>query len=355
MTILHLLSRLPSPGLSLGVFLLPIAAAAVTHMGARWYHGFAERHGIVAHLNARTLHSDIVPRGAGIVFGIVFVVSVVLAGAFSLIESSLLAALSLGGFAATVAGFVDDKSGISALRKLAIHAGLAVFLLLVWYSSVYQSGLETLTPVLRVCALLFLLFVPLWLINVYNFIDGVDGLAASGAVFICGAIVIVLWLAHSDASTILAVGLLGACCLGFLPLNLPPARMFMGDAGSIFLGYCVSSLAIWTILHRQVSIWTWIVVLAYYLGDTTTTTLFRIVLVRKWYGVHRSHAYQNLARVLQSHARVTYGVLLYNMCWLLPLAVMSTLRPQFGPTAAALGIVPVVLWTVRFGPRYSRD
>lgn len=332
-----------------------LVAAVAVYTGSLWYHGFACRHDIIARINSRTLHTRLVPRGAGVVLGSVFVLFTTAAWTIGVVPQDLALGLIFGGAVATLVGFADDVWQIRASWKLGIHACLALCLLFIWYRPLYAPALAGSAPGVRLLALALLAFVPVWLINMYNFIDGIDGMASGGAVFICATTVLVLHLKAADSGLIFTVTLLGCCCLGFLFLNLPPARMFMGDAGSIFLGFSVSAVAIWSILSGQIGAWTWLVILSYFIGDTTTTTLSRMVLVPKWYGVHRSHAYQNLARIMNSHARVVYGVTLYHFCWALPLAVWSTVRPEYGPLAAVLSLGPVVLWTLRFGPRFSSD
>jgi Fuc2NAc and GlcNAc transferase len=131
--------------------------------------------------------------------------------------------------------------------------------------------------------------------------------------------------------------------------------MFMGDAGSIFLGYVFAGLILVTLATGDVTLWAWIAILSYYLADTTTTFLCRLFLVPRWWRSHRSHAYQNLARVTGSHARVTYGVLLFDVCWALPLAIAATLHPRWAPLAAGLALLPAVGWALRYGPLLSPE
>ena len=144
-------------------------------------------------------------------------------------------------------------------------------------------------------------------------------------------------------------------CLGFLFFNWPKASIFMGDSGSIFLGYCFGAFIIYSLMKNEISFLTWLVVFGYYLGDTTTTTLIRIMLVKKWYHPHRSHAYQNLARILDSHAIVSIGVILYHILWLLPLAIWTVLKPNFGIIAVVLAFLPSIIWSIKFGPLFSRE
>jgi Fuc2NAc and GlcNAc transferase len=152
---------------------------------------------------------------------------------------------------------------------------------------------------------------------------------------------------------VLILALLAACSLAFLVFNWPPASIFMGDSGSLFLGYSFGVLIAITVTSGIISVWTWLVVFGYFAGDTTTTTLVRILTIRRWYGDHRSHAYQNLARIWGSHLKVVRGVTLYHILWLLPLAIWSALVPPTAPLAAVLAFAPAVYWALRYGPRLS--
>ena len=334
--------------------ILLLAALAGSAAGSLRYRGVAAARGIVAHLNTRTLHQKVVPRGGGVAFAAVFSLCTVAAWALGVLPLPVMLCFGVGGAAAAAAGFVDDVHDVAAAKKLAVQTALAAWMLLTFTRPLYlplTGGSVLLDGLLAVA----LLFVPVWMINLYNFIDGIDGMAVGGAVYICLAALVTLSLTQKDPVLMFVLALLGAAGLGFACVNLPPASVFMGDAGSIFLGYCVSALALATVLTGRLSAWTWLCILAYYIGDTTTTTLSRMVLVERWYGGHRSHAYQNLARIWSSHARVTYGVLAFDLAWALPLAVWSALSPQWGPLAAALALAPPVAWALRFGPRFSSD
>lgn len=334
---------------------LLVVAFVGSCLGSMQYRRFAMERGIVAKLNSRTLHEKIVPRGGGVVFAGIFSLAIVVIWLLGELSTGVMLCFGLGGAAAAASGFIDDVHDVRAVRKLLIQLGLAAWMLITFTSALYRPLVSGSLGVWEIVLAAVLLFVPVWLINLYNFIDGIDGLAISGAVFICAAAILVLVLTGGDTRYVFLFALLAAAGLGFLLFNMPPASMFMGDAGSIFLGYCFSALVLSTVLSGQISVWTWLCILGYYLADTTTTTLTRMVLVERWYHGHRSHAYQNLARIWRSHAKVTYGILLYNVAWALPLAVWSAYRPEWAPLAAALSLLPPVLWTMRFGPRLSSD
>jgi Fuc2NAc and GlcNAc transferase len=198
-------------------------------------------------------------------------------------------------------------------------------------------------------------FLLLWLINVYNFIDGIDGLAISGAILILITLLLTFYITNHTSNLVLLFLVLFASCLGFLFFNWPKASIFMGDSGSIFLGYCFGAFIVYSLMKNEISFSTWLVVFGYYLGDTTTTTLIRIMLVKKWYHPHRSHAYQNLARKLDNHVIVSFGVMVYHILWLLPLAIWTVLKPNFGIIAVVLAFLPSIIWSIKFGPLFSRE
>lgn len=330
-----------------------IMAFAGSFLGTFRYHQFAIQRRIIAHTSFRSLHDRVVPRGGGIVFASVFSLAIVVCGALGELTTGLVLIFGVGGGAAALVGFLDDVYDVRASHKLLTQVGLATWIFAVFYQSLYAPLFRDYAEVLAVVLAGVLLFVPVWLINLYNFIDGIDGLAVSGCVVISAAAMVVLAMTGGDGTLIFVFALLIAACLGFLIFNVPPASIFMGDSGSIFLGYCLSALAIKTVISGQISLWTWLAIMGYFIADTTTTTVTRMFLVKRWYGVHRSHAYQNLARIHVSHARVTYGIAAYNIGWALPLAVWSALRPEQAPAAALLSLAPAVLWTLRFGPLLS--
>lgn len=322
-------------------------------VGTVYYRRFAIARGIVAVQNSRTLHDKIVPRGGGIAFAIVFSAGVILAWMGGELPRWAMFGMGIGGAAAAAVGFVDDVHDVRPLHKLLLQVILSAGLFSVFYSQYYAELFETAGLAMGTAITLFVLFIPMWMINLYNFIDGIDGMAAAGGLFICGAALIALTLGGGDRVLIFLFALLAAAILGFLYLNLPPASIFMGDAGSIFLGFSFSALMFASVGSGQLSLWTWLAIMGYYIADTTTTTVCRMFMVKRWYGEHRSHAYQNLARILKSHARVTYGVALYNVVWALPLVVWSVVSPSWAPIAAALSLAPAVVWTLRFGPPLS--
>jgi len=320
-------------------------------IGTILYRRFAIKHNILANLNFRTLHQKPTPRGGGVIFSMIFALSVILFGSLNIIEKNLINVFGYGAILALLLGYIDDLISISSLKKLLLQFFLVLWILYFFSIDITYQNQGALSWTSWFIVAIFLV----WLINAYNFIDGVDGMAILGAILISSTIILTLVLTSGFSDLMLILLVLLASCLGFLFFNWPKASIFMGDSGSIFLGFCFSSLIVFSVTTDEVSIYTWLVVFGYYLADTSTTTIIRIFLVKKWYGSHRSHAYQNIARIKDNHFLVTSGVLIYHLFWLLPLAILTVFKQDLVLIIVICAYLPSIMWTIRFGPLLSRE
>jgi Fuc2NAc and GlcNAc transferase len=313
------------------------------------YKKIAINNNIVAIKNHRTLHSLPTPKGGGIVFSFLSLLSFILIWWNWQLPKELFLIIVVGGGVASIFGFVDDIKNIRARIKLIVQIFLAVWVVY-WLE---YGGLLLLDWMPTFLTIFLLLFFMVWIINAYNFIDGIDGLAASEAIFISLTLAVVLFLTNGSIEITAIFILIAASVSGFILFNWPPATIFMGDAGSVFLGYIFGSLLLFTVLTDNISIWSWLTVFGYFFADTTATQIIRIVLVKKWYLAHRSHAYQNLARITGSHLKVTRGITLYNLIWVLPLTLWSAIQPEMGVVTVILAIMPALVVAYKYGPVLS--
>jgi Fuc2NAc and GlcNAc transferase len=186
-----------------------------------------------------------------------------------------------------------------------------------------------------------------WLTNLFNFMDGIDGLAGMEAV--CVSVFGGILLFHGGlASYSQLFWLLAAASLGFLLWNWPPAKIFMGDVGSGFLGFTLGTLALFSSSSNSGLIWPWLILLAAFIVDATVTLLRRMFSRARWYEAHRSHAYQHAAQAWASHTKVTLAVAVINIGWLFPLAWAASRFPQAAPAFAVVAAVPLVFITLQF-------
>lgn len=330
------------------VFAVPAAAFAVAWAVTWCYWRWALRVGRVDVPGARSSHTVATPTGggAGIVAGCLAALAATMATAGVHADWLLVFALALP--MATL-GYADDRQALPVLPRLLGQLGAAAA---VMACALVVAGLG-----LRGAGLLLApgLLVLAWLINVFNFMDGIDGLAASQAAFMAGA---AAWLVAQGAGvgdSALLLGGLAAAALGFLVLNWPPARIFMGDTGSQPLGLLLGAAAAVTVARGELSLTVWAILWASFLADATLTLAHRAWRRRPLSQAHRDHAYQRLARRCGAHRPVTLGSIALNLCWLLPLAVLAHRLPRLGAVCALLAYVPVCLGVLLVLRRDARE
>ncbi len=283
--------------------------------------------------NARSSHHKPTPSSAGVV--VVPVLVAVLLGAWfsGFWAVGYAECAALGGAAALCAlGARDDRRSLSVRVRLLVQFAAAA-------SLVTAYGLFSLFPLNAIVLVIALV----WLVNLYNFMDGIDGLAALQCVLSAATLGALGYLAGASAEFVMASAVVGAAYLGFLVFNLPPARLFMGDAGSLPAGLLLGWLGLWSALEGWLEPVVWLILMSPFLLDTGIT-----LLRRRWRGevlaqAHREHFYQRLARRYGSHGAVDRRLLVLHGLWLVPLAasVVLDLLPQW--TAGALSLFPQLL------------
>ena len=252
---------------------LAIAAiAALVSFFTTWFIlRRAGKLGLMQQPNGRSSHVAPTPGGGGV--GIVAGGSV--AGLLmALLLPWLGVPVIMAGILLAFIGYSDDKRPIAARWRL----GAQVLLMgaIVAVLPIDQLGLPVPESVLLV---LLTLGGALW-INLFNFMDGIDGLAASEAIFLLAGAALLAYLFEpgiiDDPRLWWMLGL-AAACLGFLLLNWPPARIFMGDAGSTYLGLMLAFFALTTMLSFWLTLWQWLILAGLFLADSLTTLARRVL------------------------------------------------------------------------------
>lgn len=296
--------------------------------------------------NERSSHLRPTPRGGGLSVVLAFVALLCFEGASGKLPPDIFGFFLVAILLVAGIGLLDDFRGIPASWRLMTHfvaASFFVFPYLKHFAQTTEPGGLTVWGALLVSALIIVCLV--WCLNLFNFMDGIDGLAASEAIFISSSGAALLYYAglHAYVSIFLA---LASGCLGFLWWNWPPAKIFMGDVCSGFLGFTLGALAIHTVLSSsRLTIWPWLILFGVFLVDTTYTLLIRMKRGARWYAAHRSHAYQHAAIRFKSHRIVTLSVLIINIVWLLPLAFFALANPHHGIYFTLIAYLPLVMIT----------
>jgi UDP-N-acetylmuramyl pentapeptide phosphotransferase/UDP-N-acetylglucosamine-1-phosphate transferase len=307
---------------------LAVVAGALSAAGTAIAIRHAHRRGMLDQPGERRSHASATPRGGGIGFVSVALLAFVVLGSWQRQPGWWW----IGGGLSLVAGigWWDDHRPLPALPRLLVHALAALAL---------AAGLAQLGAPNGIAVLGFVL--ALGLVNAWNFMDGIDGLAASQAL-LCAAGFACLLAGPWQALAVLLAG----ACLGFLAFNLPPARIFMGDVGSGALGYLVAALLAACCIGRPPTGWPLLLLPpAAMLVDSSLTLARRALRGEAWWRPHVQHLYQRLAAKWGKHGRVTAA---YAACTVVTSGAMLVLDGTPGawgvPGACAIIALLGVLW-----------
>jgi len=308
--------------------------------------GLLRRYALAASLldipNARSSHSLPTPRGGGVAIVVVFLLGNLILFHYELLNSAALWAFLGAGAWIAVVGFIDDHQHIPARWRLLAHfIGAAWGLFWLGLPTLSLFGIE-LTTVGYVLGAFYLV----WLLNLYNFMDGIDGLASIEAIGVCtGGVLLLLGTGSTDEYPLL---LLIMAVAGFLLWNFPPAKIFMGDAGSGFLGITLGLFSLQAAHQSPQLFYSWLILLGVFIVDATWTLVRRFLRGEKVYEAHRSHAYQFASRQYASHKTVSLAVAAINTCWLLPIALWVGLGNLNGLLGIFIAYLPLWLLAMHF-------
>lgn len=278
---------------------------------------------------------------------------------------------SIGGLAIVIPvlaylGYVS-AAGVAAAHGLLLGAGLLAVVGLRDDLKELSSAFRFVCQILAVALVLWYLALPwpwlallvtgvalLWHVNLFNFMDGIDGIAGSQCLIYCLGVLLLAgdlagWLGELN-------WLLAGASIGFLVFNWPPARIFMGDVGSGFLGLLLAVIAVEVARQEYLPLVASLILLAGFWFDASYTLCVRMISGQKFVQAHRSHLYQQLA-AKKGHQWTTLVYAAFAVVWLLPLAAFSANFPQLNVVWLALSISPmaVAAWYFQAGRPQHRE
>ncbi len=350
------------------IFVFSGAAFLLSVIGVGVVRDYALAHRIVDVPNDRSSHIRPTPRGGGLAIIFVFfaVAAVFAAWTSTAMKTADAAVIGLTAAAVAVAGWFDDRRSVSPGLRITAHF-LAAFAC-IGYFGVPDIRVGPWTMDLGWAGWPLAAVAMVWCLNFFNFMDGIDGIAAIEAVTVAVGAWLVLAVAAPGHVLAPYLWLLAAVVGGFLIWNWPPAKIFMGDAASGFLGFLLAQFALVTSgagVMAGVNVWCWLILLGVFFTDATVTLALRVIAREQLSRAHRRHTYQRLARGLQqvegallspmcartnAHRAVAAATAAVNLLWLTPLAVAAARWPGWGAALAAVALAPLtaaVLFTAR--------
>jgi Fuc2NAc and GlcNAc transferase len=319
--------------LYLAIILSGIFSLALTYIITGIIRKYALKKDMLDIPNERSSHKTPTPRGGGLSIVISTLLFSAILWHLNCLHEDLLYAIIVGAALVAGIGFIDDHGHVSAKIRFAIHIIASVLMLYIfdWLPEVTILG-KTIEPGIAGNALA--VFFLVWLINLTNFMDGIDGLATLQAVAVFAFLSLILKVTGNTMMLSGAVVLTGAS-LGFLLWNWPPAKIFMGDVASGFLGYMFGVFLI--IMLRGSSfdgnslngLISFLIIMGIFIVDSTFTLVRRMINGKKWYNPHRTHGYQK-ASDKYGHKRVTVTFGIINIFCLAPAAYVGWYNLKYG-------------------------
>lgn len=301
---------------------------------------------LIDHPNERSSHIVPTPRGGG--WAIVVPILAVLIYKSIVNEWADVGwAVIVGAIVLSAISWLDDVRSLSVKVRLLIQFTVVVIVVAMTPFELIQS--LAILPTIILSIILVLAWV--WFINLYNFMDGIDGISSVETIFICVGIAAVYWISEGQETDMPMLALIiASATAGFLFWNWSPAKIFMGDIGSVFLGFIIGWLLIGLAMNGH---WAAAFILPlYYLADTTITLCRRALRGDRFWEAHREHFYQRAHQAGLSHRSVVYRIAIGNLM-LVGLAIWSVDGSSWIAMAGAICVTAGLLFELSRRPAVS--
>lgn len=320
--------------------LLVIVSGAASALLTGLVRLYALRHNLLDKPNERSSHTLPTPHGGGVAVVAASVICMGIGVAAHIIDGRQALTLAVGMVALATIGWIDDTKGSLPGIRLVVQIIVACWTLYM-FGGLPAIRIGTTTYEIGYAGYILGLLGVVWSINLYNFMDGIDGFAGSQAVIIFATVSFLsLYSGNRSIGTIAAI--FAAATVGFLIWNWPPAKIFLGDVGSGGIGYLVCGLAISSENSRSVPLFVFAILGLVFIADSTATLVRRFRRGNRKIEAHRDHAYQRLAKMFGSHKPVTIAAAAATSVLAL-FATIATVTPRLLPMLFVISCVFVAL------------
>lgn len=326
------------------IIILGILSLVLSYFGTQLIRRWALKRGVIDVPNQRSSHQDPTPTGGGMAIVMSFLAVILIAGLFQSDNTKQYWGLIINGLIIAGLGFLDD---LYTLRRT---PRIIIWILITVLSLFFGIELHSISlPILGVVQ--FGVFSPvvtfLWLIgvtNLFNFMDGINGIAGCEALIVAGFLAVIAFSA-GNTLVFFASAIIFSAVLGFLPYNFPKAKIFLGDGGSNFLGYIFAALAVIGSQGDQFQIPFTIpvILLSMFLLDGGTTLIKRFPKGKDWLEPHRDHYYQRLVKLGYTHKQVTLFYCALNVILGSLALVILNVNERYSLTLMFVSIVPFLI------------
>ena len=294
------------------------------------------------------VRQDIVITSGGIAFGCAYLVMILIFHYFQGLPQQIVTSLVLGSGIMMIVGFLDDIYSLSSITRLLVQFAFVAFLLWNFDATTFSYG----NPVIMIPIYFFGLT---WLINTFNFIDGADGLVSTNSLIfsLTGGI---FCFSSGNTSVAIVLWMLSAVNISFLYFNWSPAKVFMGDSGSLMIGSIYSIIIVNSLYSEISTIWAWLILLSIFYVETTITLIVRLIRRENVFKSHHSlHAYQQLIIRTGKHNKPAIFSIIISMIWTIPMSILSYNFPNYGFYITLITCIPLSILFYLYGPKLAKE
>ena len=298
--------------------------------------------------NYRSTHLNPVPTAGGISMLVTYLLYVITLHNVLDINNTTLIFLFISLLPIVIVCIIDDLKEINIFVRLLAQFFSAILIIYYFQISVDGNFINYLNQE-SFLIIIISIILSMWLMNLYNFMDGIDGYAISECIFVSFSSALIIYLNSEDNILYLYLVGFGLSSIGILIRNWYPAKIFMGDTGSVSIGFFFAFFIFYSASESMISIYTWLILLSIFISDSTYTLFVRIVTKKNITEPHLTHAFHILAANKNSQLFVTKKMIILNISWVLPMAVLSNYYMSHNVLITILAYLPMVIYLIKIG------
>ena len=302
----------------------------------------------IDHPNTRSSHIEAKPTAGGLAIIFSFFLFILISKYIYMVETNEFFILFMALLPIIIIGLIDDYNEINIFIRLLVQffsASLIIYFFQI-HNNIFGVSLYSQSSFIIIT---FSIILSVWLMNLFNFMDGIDGYAASECIIVSAFAALIAYM--NDSSSLVFIYLLGLSLsnIGFLVRNWYPAKIFMGDTGSVSLGCILAFFIFYSASESIISIYTWLVLLSVFISDATYTLFVRIVTKKNISKPHLTHGFHILTKIKNSHLYTVKAMIVINFFWVLPLSVLSNIFMDYHIIIAFVAYLPFLVYLIKIG------
>ena len=302
----------------------------------------------------RSTHLNPIPTAGGISIIITFTLYILALHNIFNVNNTILFFLFASLLPIVIVSIIDDYKEINIRLRLLVQffsASLIVYYFQISNVSNYAIYLNQESFLIIIISILL----SMWLMNLYNFMDGIDGYAASECIFVSFSSALIIYFNNENSILSLYLLGLGLSSIGILIKNWHPAKIFMGDTGSVSIGMLFAFFIFYSASESVISIYTWLILLSVFISDSSYTLFLRIVTKKDITKPHLTHAFHLLTMNSNSQLFVTNRMIFCNIIWVLPMAILSNHFMSYNVVITFVAYLPMIIYLIRIGAGLEYD